>query len=121
MRQHKIGRTTKGLLIIDQTREREYRELVSDFKRHGIKSGYLDNVVDIPYFARCHETRMLQLADFCTSAVFQYYERGENEHLSAILPRFDRRQKDYPPDGLKHITKNACNCPACSWRQPVQR
>lgn len=117
IRQHKAQRPSKGLLIIDRNREGEYRSLMADFKREGVKSGYLDNIVDIPYFASCGDTRMLQLADSLSNAVFQYYEKNKSELLDIIMPKFDRREKDYPPDGLKHFTKQKdCKCPACIWR-----
>jgi hypothetical protein len=116
IRQHKVGKPSKGLLIIDRNRAEEYRQLVNDFKIGGTKSGYIDNIVDIPYFARCPETRMLQVADFVSNAVFRYFEKNDSTYLNLILPRFDRREKDHPPDGLKHITKESCSCIACSWR-----
>jgi hypothetical protein len=117
MRQFKANKGSKGLLIIDRNREGEYRSLMADFKRDGVKSGYLGQIVDIPYFAGCSDTRMLQLADAVANAVFQYYEKGIAEYLDIILPKFDRREKDHPPDGLKHFTKNQpCPCPACNWR-----
>lgn len=115
-RQFKKGHPAKGLLIIDRNRAEQYRQLIADFQRSGTKYGYLGNIVDIPYFARCHETRMLQLADFCAYAVFRNYEREDTTYLDIIQPRFDRRHKNHPPDGLKHITKASCNCLACSWR-----
>jgi len=115
-RKFKTGLPSKGLLIIDRNREEEYRQCISEFQSSGTKYGYIDNIVDIPYFARCHETRMLQLADFCANAVFRYYESDESKYLDMILPRFDKRSKEGPLDGLKHITKEECECYACHWR-----
>jgi hypothetical protein len=118
MRQHKANMPSKGLLIIDQNREDEYRQLVAEFKQSGTKYGYLGNVVDIPYFARCHETRMLQLADFVANATFRYYEKQETKDLDIIYDKFDRQFKDGPHVGLKHFTKNInCPCKACSERE----
>ena len=116
IRQHKAERPNKGLLIIDRNREGEYRSLIGDFRREGIKSGYLGNVVDIPYFAGCGDTRMLQLADSLANAVFQYYEKKRTELFDIVMPKFDRRERNHPPDGLKHVTKEPCECPACYWR-----
>jgi len=113
LRQYKAGYPSKGMLIIDENRAPQYRELIEDFKNAGTKGGYLGNIADIPYFARCHETRMLQLADFCSNAVFRYYERGDDTHMKTILSRFDRRPSSLFLDGLKHITKNPCQCVAC--------
>jgi len=88
--QHRLGHTAKGLVVIDRNREDEYRNLLKNFQT-GTKYGYLGNVVDIPYFARSHETRMLQLADFCAYAVFQYYEHNNNTYIDTILPRICRK------------------------------
>lgn len=116
MRQYKLGYPEKGLLIIDRAHQDRYRTLLANFQRSGTDYGYLGNVVDIPYFASRHDTRMLQLADFCAHSVFRYYERGDANYFNKILPRFDRRMPRAPPDGLKHITKKDCSCEACSWR-----
>jgi hypothetical protein len=118
MRQHKANMSSKGLLIIDQNRENEYRQLISEFRQSGTKYGYLGNVVDIPYFARCHETRMLQLADFVANATFRYYEKQVTTDLEKIFDKFDRQYKDGPHVGIKHFTKNLnCPCKACSERE----
>jgi hypothetical protein len=116
-RQFNANRPTKGLLVIDDAHRDRYRELIADFRREGTDyQGPLGNIVDIPYFARQHETRMLQLADFCAYAVFRYYERGDRTYFDQIFERFDKRAPRSPPDGLKHFTKDPCSCEACSWR-----
>lgn len=117
IRLYKADRPNKGLLLMDQSREKRYRQLFSDFKRQGTQfQAYLGNIVDIPYFAGRHDTRMMQLADFCAFAVFRYYERHDDLYLRKILPRFDRRGPEEPPDGLKHLTRESCSCVACKWR-----
>ena len=96
----------------------EYRQLVAEFKQSGTKYGYLGNVVDIPYFARCHETRMLQLADFVANATFRSYEKKDSGDLDQIYDKFDRPSKDGRHVGLKHFTKDeSCSCKACSERE----
>lgn len=115
-RKFHAGLPNKGLLIIDRHREEEYRHLISEFQSAGTSYGCLGNIVDIPYFARCRETRMLQLADFCANAVFRYYERNDTKYIDMIFDRFDKRSKDSPPEGLKHFTNEECGCYACSWR-----
>lgn len=117
VRQYNAGYKNKGLLIIDRAREQRYRELVSDFHRSGTTYGYIGNIVDIPFFARRHDTRMLQLADLCANAVFRYYEVNDTKYFNKVLPRFDRRTPEHPPDGLKHLIHQSCSCQACSWRQ----
>ncbi len=119
VRQFNLGYPSKGLLVLDRSgRERRYRALLSRFRTQGTKYGYLGNVVDIPYFADSHHTRMLQLADFCAYAVFLHYEHRDSDHFQTILPRFDRRSPRSGPDGLKHLIdmRIGCRCVACSRR-----
>jgi len=117
VRQYKAGRPSKGMLIIDQAHEERYRSLVREFQTAGTRhTAYLGNIVDIPYFAGGEHTRMLQLADHVSYAVFRYYEYSDDSYFKRVLPRFDKRGPRLPPDGLKHITREECNCAACSWR-----
>jgi hypothetical protein len=112
--EYRFNIKTKGLLIMDENRAGEYRQLLDDFQQSGTKYGYLGNIVDIPYFAKCHETRMLQLADFVANAVFRYYEKQEDKYLRIILPRVSRKPLNQELDGLKHITMDqSCKCFAC--------
>ncbi len=120
-RQFNVGQPNKGLLIIDQAHQQRYRELIATFRVEGTDyQGPLGNIVDIPYFARRHDTRMIQLADFCAYAVFRYYDQTDSTYFDNVLPKFDRRKVDHPPDGLKHITHIPCDCVACSWRRERQ-
>jgi hypothetical protein len=121
VRQGHAGKPNKGLLIIDDAHREHYMDLVREFRRAGMKSGYLGKVVDIPYFSASKETRMLQLADFVAYAVYRYYEKNDYTYLGKIISRFDRRDKFHSPDGLKHMTKDlSCKCIDCSWRRNVK-
>ena len=116
VRLNRAGNPQKGMLIIDrnQSAERKYRTLISEFRQSGTQYGYLGNIVDIPYFSQSEDTRLLQLADFCAYAVFRYYERDDDQFLNKIIHRFDRRSRDFQGvDGLKHITARECDCLAC--------
>ena len=117
VRQYHDRHPTKGLLVIDRGHAEHYQQLVEDFRREGTQFGYINNLVDIPFFASSKDTRMLQLADFCAFAVFRYYERNDRRHFDRLLPRFDRRDPNHPPDGLKHITRIECSCVSCAWRR----
>ncbi len=87
------------------------------FRDSGADYGSVHNIVDIPYFAGRIDTRMLQLADIVAYAVFQYYEHNDPQYIELIKDRFDKRGPNEPPDGLKHITNDSCDCYACAWRQ----
>lgn len=112
--QFQRGHPSKGLLLIDENREAEYHQLVNGFKKWGTAHGYLGNIVNIPYFARCHETRLLQLADFVANSVFEYYERNSNATLNAILPRIYGHAWGKLSAGLGHITQKSCACVSCT-------
>lgn len=116
-RGYRRGHQNKGLLIIDQAHQERYRALMASFQSDGTRFGYFENVVDIPYFAGRRDTRMLQLADFCAYAVYRYYEAKDDRYINQIVAKFDRRAQGTPPDGLKHITKQPCQCIACNWRR----
>jgi hypothetical protein len=116
MRFAKHGKPEKGLLIIDRAHEDHYRRLIAEFQKAGTKYGYLGNIVDIPYFAGCHATRMLQIADHCAYATFRRYENNDSTYFNMIINAFDKRSSN-KPDGLKHLTTNRnCTCEACNWR-----
>lgn len=112
--QFQRGYPSKGLLLIDENREAEYRQLVNGFKKWGTTHGYLGNIVDIPYFARCHETRLLQLADFVTHSVFEYYEHGNNTTLNILIPRIYGNAFGKLEAGLGHIINKSCTCVSCT-------
>jgi hypothetical protein len=116
MHRYKRGFPEKGLLIIDRGREKQYIQHFSEFKRSPDVEKYLGNIVDIPYFGACSETRMLQLADFVANAVFRYYESDDKTNFDKIMPRLYKGPGFDPIWGLNHITKdNKCQCYACTY------
>lgn len=113
--QYRSGFPSKGLVILDEVRMGEYRHIMDELHNLGTRYGYLGNVVDIPYFAKCNETRMLQLADFISNAVFRYYEKREERYLNMVLPVIYRKPITNKIDGAKHITKETnCTCFCCT-------
>lgn len=106
------GFGNKGLIIIDKNREEQYKQLLDSFHDEGTKYGYLPNIVDIPYFARCHDTPLLQFADLSAYAIYRYYENQDNKYLELILPRI-YKTLDGKMYGLKHLTTKHCDCLPC--------
>lgn len=116
---HRLGHTNKGLIIVDKNREEQYKELLDDFKEQGTKYGYLLNIVDIPYFARCHDTPLLQFADLCSYAIYRHYDKGDDQYLKLILPHI-YRNIDGRMFGLKHITTiKPCGCISCVTQKTI--
>lgn len=103
VRQFNKGFKDKGLLILEKSgREARYRHLIAEFLEKGTQWGYLGNIVDIPLFVGSSETRMIQFADFCAYAVFQYFEHRDREFLDIIYDRFDKGD-DGRVHGLRHL------------------
>lgn len=109
---YKFTGGNKGLIIIDKNREDTYKELLDTFQAKGTKYGYVANIVDIPYFARCNDTPMLQLADLCSYAFYRHYEKNDDSYLNQIIPRIYRTTEGRL-FGLKHLTSRTCECLAC--------
>ena len=122
IKMHKSGNTNKGLLIIDDAHKNQFKDLINRFRREGVKGVPIHNIVDIPYFSASHDTRMLQLADFCVYSIYRYYEKNDSCYINKILPVFDRRDK-FHADGLRHIITNnyTCECIACSSRRDLRQ
>ena len=111
---HKTGHTSKGLLILDRsTQQDEIQRLSTEFKALGTRWGKLYNIVDAPLFAESHNSRMIQLADFVSSALFRRYEFGQARDLDKIKRRF--YQAEGVLHGLKHMIskREECMCTAC--------
>ena len=110
----------RGLVILDACRASEmgtFRALWTEYSVGGTRWGRFRNLTDIPLFADSRATRMLQLADFCSYAVYRRYESGDTSYLDKIIDRFD--QKGGIIHGLFHFTADHhnCWCPACSSRR----
>ena len=105
----------RGLLIFSEGRfTKRAKVWVRGFKELGTRWGILRNLTDIPYFASTRETRLLQLADFVSHAVFQLYERRDPTFVAPFLHRFTRQEGIL--HGLVHYRtdlRSTCDCPAC--------
>lgn len=116
-RLHKEGNEQRGLMILDESRyEVRLKELLTSYKTTGTRFGMLYNIPEAPVFTDSRVTRMLQVADFCSWAVFRRYERGDSSQLDKIMRKFDHT--DDIIHGLVHITGNrTCTCTYCLTRR----
>jgi hypothetical protein len=114
VREHKAGHTHKGLLILDRSAQQDELHAVSiEFKALGTRWGKLYNIVDAPLFADSRRSRMVQLADFVSYALFRRYEWGHARDLDKIKRRFV--QTEGVIHSLKHMInkREECMCTAC--------
>lgn len=121
-RRYAAGDAQRGLLVFAEGRFHQRARLwVRGFRELGTQWNVLRNLSDIPYFASTSETRLLQIADIVSYAVFQLYERQDLTLASSLLQRFD--QKDGKLHGLVHVTRRSseCGCPACTSRRTPDR
>ena len=113
------GNPQRGLLIFSEGRfDARAKIWVRGFHQRGTKWGAVNNLADIPYFAPMQESRLLQVADFVSHAVWLMYERRNPALLAPLLPCFDVR--DGIPHGLVHVRSAStanCDCPACHSRR----
>ena len=110
----------RGLVVLAESSYRENLEaLARKIWSRGHRWGQMHNIADIPYFAPARNTRLLQLADFVTNAVYGRYEGGNSRSFDKIARLFD--QEDGRLHGLVHLSMRPrdCYCPACMARRMV--
>ena len=103
----------RGLIVAAESSYKENLEsLARRIAEQGHRWGETHNLADIPYFAPAGSTRLLQLADFVSNAVYRRYERGDTRAFDTIMPCFD--QEGGRIHGLVHLTAEPwhCYCPA---------
>jgi hypothetical protein len=77
----------RGLVILAESSYRENLErLARSIWSRGHRWGEIHNQADEPYFAPAQRTRLLQLADFVSDAVFGNYESGYGRPFQTIGP-----------------------------------
>lgn len=112
------GNQQRGLIVVAESSYRENLELLArQIAEQGHRWGETRNLADVPYFAPAGSTRLLQLADFVSNALFRRYESRDARAFDTIMPRFD--QEGGHIHGLVHFTANRanCYCPACLSRR----
>lgn len=117
-RYHDADDPQRGMLVLAEGKFHQRSRLwVQEFRKLGTQWGVLHNLSDIPYFASTKETRLLQLADFVSHAVYLLYEKRDASLIRPILSKFE--QRDGVIHGLAHISNNkpGCECPICASRR----
>ena len=108
----------RGLLIFSEGRfNKRAKVWVRGFREFGTRWGTLRNLNEITHFASMKETRLLQMADFVSHAVFLLYERRDPSLIRSFLHRFS--QQEGILHGLVHYRsdpRTVCSCPACHSR-----
>lgn len=107
----------RGIIAVAESSYRRNLEILGErFRGGSTRWGQLRTISDVPFFLPARNTRLLQLADFCSNAIFGRYNSGLATDFDTIAPRFDREASRI--HGLAHLTRDhECQCPACLSRQ----
>lgn len=80
----------RGLILFDKSAtERRIQTLARDFKYEGYTWGRTRNYAEVPVFLDSKASRLLQLADLVSYAIFRYFERGDDLLYREIEHCFD--------------------------------
>jgi len=92
----------RGIFIMDAEetkKDAKLKELIQTAREHGIvlKSSFrpflgntkLPRIIESVLFEDSRESPGLQLADFCSHAVWKHFERGKSYRFNQIYPLFD--------------------------------
>jgi len=108
------GEPQRGLMVLSDSSYREnLRTLAQQIWSQGHRWGEVHNMADVPYFAPARASRLLQLADFVSNAVYGRFEHGYARDFDKIAHLIDRESNRL--HGLVHIARDRriCQCPAC--------
>jgi len=90
MRLFRKNDTQRGLIIFDKsTYESTLQSLATDFRTIGHRWGVLRNLSEVPLFLNSKASRLIQLADLISYAIFRNFERQDSRFYSIIQNRFD--------------------------------
>ncbi|TNF20443.1 MAG: DUF3800 domain-containing protein [Rhodobacteraceae bacterium] len=116
-RQFRMGNKQRGLIILDKsTRETRLQALATEFGKSGHRYGILHSLADVPMFVDSAATRAIQFADLVSYALWQKFERGDDQFFNVIGDSFDA--EGGVVHGLLHRKSPTvfCDCPYCLTR-----
>ena len=108
----------RGLIVVDKSRyEDTLQALAHSYRNDGTRWGSLKNLSEVPLFVDSRMSRLVQLADLVSYALWRRHEHADHELLVDIVNGFDRDGRVY--HGLYHKTLpgTQCDCAACASRR----
>lgn len=80
----------RGIMLFDKSStERRIQTLARDFKYNGHSKGYFRNYAEVPVFLDSKASRLTQLADLVSYALFRYHEHNDAQFYDVIKDCFD--------------------------------
>lgn len=81
----------RGIMLFDKaSTEQRIQTLARDFKATGHSWGKTMNYADVPVFLDSTASRLIQLADLVSFALYRFYEHKDNSLYDLIKHRFDQ-------------------------------
>ena len=108
----------RGLIAVAESAYRENLTVLGErFRGGSTRWGNLHAIADVPFFLPAKNTRLLQIADFCSNAIHAKYDHGLSRDFDLIAAKFDRDENGRI-HGLSHRCADPeCQCPACLTKQ----
>lgn len=107
----------RGLLVVDESKyEGLFQKLSAEYRVNGTKWGNLRNLAEVPLFASSEASRLIQLADMVSYALWQRYERDEDQYFKTFVSAFDYSDSIYHGIYHKRLASSECECPGCATR-----
>ncbi len=104
----------RGLIIVDKSRyEDTLQTLARDYRTDGTRWGNLRNLAEVPLFVDSRASRLIQLADLVSYALWRRYEHGDASWIAPIIGTFDNEGGIYHGLYHKRPPEQPCDCPAC--------
>lgn len=95
-------RPERGIIVMDHSTPalaNQMRTLLARFQASGTRWDKLSHVIETPFFFDSKISRIMQIVDFASYAVFRWYESGDESYLRKIDGLFDSEM--HKKHGLK--------------------
>lgn len=90
-RMHREGNTQRGMILFDKSaHEFTLQRLAHDFRTVGHTWGSIRNLSEVPVFIDSKASRLIQLADLVSYAVFRNWEKDDSRFYNVITHDFDK-------------------------------
>jgi hypothetical protein len=110
--QRHTGNVLRGIVVLDESRpslSKQIRTLLAKFQASGTRWATMTNLIETAFFFDSRNSRLMQVADFTSYAVYRWYEAGDDTYLRIINHKFDRERarvhglKCYPLESTKTL------------------
>lgn len=110
--QKRTRNVLRGIVVFDEARpslSKQIRSLLAQFQAGGTRWATMTNLIETAFFFDSRNSRIMQLADFCSYAVYRWYEAGDDSFIKQIHLKFDRESKKihglkcYPVESTKRL------------------